>query len=321
MPRLTRSLAIPLFVLLFAACQGNPLGPVSTPEVSQKRQPPPPPPPPPPPAAPAIAFSNDSGLSVMNADGTNQGVVVPWTRTFAPLALPRWSPDGTRLLFASNWIVTVSVVNGKPAGSNLHQIPITLPAGWTLDDAYNAWTPAGDSIAVSAYDAQSNGRLYTVAADGGPATLAYASPVGSHPIWPDFSPDGSKLVFVDAYNNSGFNKVLVVLDRTSSTRSVMDSSSGLFVRSPRWSHGGDRIAYSRFTRGNPQYIYTIPAAGGPLVQVVAGEFPAWSPDDLTIAYMPGASGNGVSAVTVGTGVIQILAKSSSGYPGWPDWRR
>lgn len=310
MRQVTRNFTIPL-LFLFAACQENAAGPELGPVFGKS------PPTPLSPAVPAITFVTTNGLVVMNADGTNQGVVVPWTRTFAPLALPRWSPDGTRLLFASNWIVTVSVVNGKPVGSNLHQIPITLPAGWTLDGAYNAWTPAGDTIAVSAYDAQSNGRLYTVAADGGPATLAYASPVGSRPIWPDFSPDGSKLVFVDAYNNSGFNKVLVLLDRSRSTRSVMDSSSGLYVRSPRWSHGGDRIAYSRFTAGNPQYISTIPATGGPLVQVVAGEFPAWSPDDLTIAYMPSPSFDGVGAVTLGTGVVQILAKSG----GWPDWRR
>lgn len=316
MRRLTRLFAIPLALIFFAACQGTPLGPVSTPEFSKTKQPPPPP------AAPVITFYTTKGLVVMNADGSNQTTVVRWTQNFwEPSGFPHWSPDGTSILFGVNWIVNVSVVNGTPVGGNLHQIPITLPAGWNIGFDSD-WSPAGDSIVMTAYDQvtnlQAESRIYMVAAAGGMPTLVYASPVGFTAEWPQLSPDGSKLVFVDAGQSSGFNKVLVVFDRGSSTRTVIDSSDGLFVRGPRWSHSGDRIAYSRFTRNNPQYIYTIPATGGtPTSLGVIGWYPAWSPDDAILAYGPGPAFDGINALTLATGVTTPLAPTGV----FPDWRR
>lgn len=275
---------------------------------------------------PSIAYFATTGLAVMNFDGTNQTVIAPWKGAFQGGTQPRWSPDGSKLWIDGNWVIDVSLVNGKPIGSNLHQVPIVFPAGVTNPGA-TAWSPVAGQIVTTALDG-SVGCIFVAPAAGGTATRVYTSPAGFIPTWPDWSPDGTKLVFTEWPTNLGahqaeFAKRIVVLDLATSAVTVIESFTNLDVVSPHWSRGGDRIAFSGADTAHVSSIWTIAATGGTPVQVVGGLQPAWSPDDSQLAYYTLAISKGgkwvytAYSITLATGASQLLVNGGRA----PDWRR
>ena len=110
-----------------------------------------------------FAYSNGADVFVMNADGTGQTSL-----THAPIMvqgepgvclLPRWSPDGTRLLFSgeANNFRNVFVINAD--GSGMAPL-ITLHMS-----RQPAWSPDGQKVSFIAVD----NSLYVANSDGGGA--------------------------------------------------------------------------------------------------------------------------------------------------------
>lgn len=274
---------------------------------------------------PSIAYFATTGLAVMNFNGTNQTVIAPWKGAFQGGTQPRWSPDGSKI-WVDRWVIDVSFVNGKPTGSNLHQVPIVFPAGVTNPGA-TAWSPVADQIVTTALDG-SVGAIFVAPAVGGTAIRVYTSPAGFIPTWPDWSPDGTRLVFTEWPTNLGahqaeFSKRIVVLDLATSAVTVIKAFTDLDVVSPHWSHGGDRIAFSGADTAHVSSIWTIAATGGTPVRVVAGLQPAWSPDDSQLAFYTLTTSKGgkwtyaAYSITLATGATQLLVDGGRA----PDWRR
>jgi len=283
-----------------------------------------------PPADPAIAFVGGGGLSVMNADGSNQTVVVAANKTTSIGAgLPSWSPDAKHIVFGASiagvtglWIVDVSVVNGTPVGGSLHKLQITCPSGAsTPGGAGPSWSPNGDVIALVAGCVQPwDGNIYVVPATGGTATVAYTSPSGFSPEWPAWSPDGSKLVFVERGDTgTTVPRALVVWDLNTSTRTeLLSFSTTFFPKTPAWSNGGGQVAYSGVSGNSPEAVFTIAATGGTPVQVGLGDDPTWSADDAKLAFTGTISRkSGVVTLTLTGGAVQMLAAGGA----HANWRR
>ena len=119
-----------------------------------------------------IAFNRarvaDGGIMIVNLDGTGLRTVVPGA--MQPIR-PRWSSDGTRLVFSTNadrfeqtsanvWVVDVE-------GSGLHQISFATGDGQAF---YPAWSP-DDAFLVFAHlvPGRHSTDLAVVASEGGSA--------------------------------------------------------------------------------------------------------------------------------------------------------
>lgn len=98
-------------------------------------------------------------LLVANVDGTGATQITPW---LSSSAVASWSPDGSRILYASKGqLRTVA-----PDGSGRTIIPIDFGDGFSF--AYQpGWSPDGTRIVFSLFrDESGQVDLYTVAADG-----------------------------------------------------------------------------------------------------------------------------------------------------------
>jgi Tol biopolymer transport system component len=256
-----------------------------------------------PPANPAIAYWSKSGLTVMNADGSNQTTIVSGGNPGV------WSPDGKSLLFERTvnsqtgiWLVDVSVVNGKPTGSNLRQIPINLPGRPNGE----RWSPLGDSIVFLTEEP----KIYTVSSAGGTPRLAYAPAAGFDVFDPDWSPDGTRIVF-DESNAAWTLTSLKVLTIATGNITIVIPPSPPSIYYPTWSHHGDRIVYETGA------IYTVtPTANATPVKVTDGGYPTWSPDDSKLALVSGKS-SGIFTYTFSGGAMQSLLGTGT----FLDWKR
>ncbi|KXK53959.1 MAG: WD40 domain-containing protein [Chloroflexi bacterium OLB13] len=124
----------------------------------------------------------DNEIWVMNADGSGK---VQLTANSADDLDPRWSPDGTQIVFASNRDGNDEIYRMNADGSNVVRLtnnPVDdREPAWSLDGASVAFASnrlnAGSTTAGSTY------RIYTLrAADGANVTQA-ADTSARHPDW------------------------------------------------------------------------------------------------------------------------------------------
>ena len=211
-----------------------------------------------------------------------------------------------------------------PDGSNVKLV--------VAGDAFNpAWSPDGKKIVyqsggVSDYDKKT--EIHVVNADGtGDITLTDDPAFDTDPDW---SADGSRIVFVREKNDGKGSRVWVMkADGSGETQIPPGSKEDDWQ--PSWARNGDRIAVSRRiqTPGrNTNRIVVMNPDGTGVTDLNApdGFEPAWSPDGKRIAYMKmlndlksvihvmNADGTGNAAVTT--------AAADDAQPAWsPDGTR
>ena len=204
---------------------------------------------------------------------------------------PAWSPDGTRIAFASDRTDKRQLYLIRPSGGEAEQLT-------TLEESPGgfAWSPDGQSIAFTATDPRSDaakerekayGEFDVIESDyrmshlylldvatkkirrltSGPFTVGRFS----------WSPDGKQIAFDHRINGANANggsadiSVLTVADgkvRPLVTQAAPDNN-------PVWSPDGTQIAFES-ALANPAFFYTnshiaaVPAAGGPVEDLSAG---------------------------------------------------
>jgi len=158
-----------------------------------------------------IAFWSDrdagEGLYVMNADGSQQTRILSTSSIQRQIESPHWSSDGTRIAFvgynlgASNE-ADIFVVNAD--GSN----PVNITNTPAIHEVAPAWSRDDNKIAFVRLTSPDDSDIYTMNADGSNQTqLTNLSVTGLGLIlgfgqlklaW---SPDGTRLAFMDVGNN------------------------------------------------------------------------------------------------------------------------
>jgi len=256
-----------------------------------------------------IAFTRNSDIWVMGADGSNP---VNLTNDEASSWGPAWSPDGTRIAFTHGGYRGPGEVYVLGAdGSN--------PANLTNHDASDgepAWSPDGARIAVTT-DRDGNSDIWVMGPDGSnPLNLTNHEATDSQATW---SPDGTRIAFTSGREG---NAEIYVMDSDGSNPVNITNDPATDVE-PHWSPVGDRIVFWT-DRGGTGRLYTMDADGANPTHVISQDCmwdPAWSPDGQKIAYSGycGSPGGYEILVVNVDGSNQVNLTNSPGSDSSPAW--
>lgn len=194
---------------------------------------------------------------------------------------PVWSPDGKFLYFASD----------RGGSMNLWRVSIDEESGRALGDPEPITTPATSlaHISVSADGRRIAYSSVLVTANIQKATFdPVAGTVIGEPEWvttgsrrwssPDPAPDGRTVVFYSLVQPEGH---LYVTGADGTGQRQVTGGDSTIDRVPRWSPGGDWIAFFS-TRSGPLQIWKIRPDGSDLTQLTAAPHnvgvAVWSPD-------------------------------------------
>jgi Tol biopolymer transport system component len=235
-----------------------------------------------------------------------------------------WSPDGARLLFASDRSGTTGlwaqvVTNGNPVGSpeliksdvgHVGQRPLGISAAGTLF----LGTPVGGvDVYVATLDL-STGRALTPPSRTGEMLVGFNRQ-------PDWSPDGKLLAYVSSRGRNGRDTTAIAIDE--SGKRIRDLQVPLtYAEFPRWAPDGrSLVAYGWDLKGGLG-IFRIDAQTGATTMAVNGDFhgPQMSSDG-TRMYAT-LYGDGVHVIDVASGKSEaLLRRGNLGTPALsPDGR-
>ncbi len=217
---------------------------------------------------------------------------------------PAWSPDGSRIAFASLRSGTSHIYVMAADGRGTHRLTDSRQ-----DDDHPSWSPDGAWIVFAR-----EGALFRVPAGGGPARR-----VGrglGNAADPSYSPDG-KLIAYD-YRTPGYSIRELYVMRADGTGirklTKLQQVSGL----PVWSPDGRRIAFQSNARLGHYEIYTIGIDGKGLRQMTHSATdalqPAWSLDGKLIAFSRDGS---IETVDLAGHVTRLTnGKNNDSSPVW-----
>ena len=224
-----------------------------------------------------IAYRRGYGFYVMNADGSGQRMVVKISGDNPEFDLTsHWSPDSSKLVFASN-------VAGFP---HRHRgIFVVGPDGLTFLSsrgggvARPSWSHDGSKILFESWGREPGRGIYVMNSDGrNPMKLAE----GTRPVW---SPDGSKIAFEESHIYS------INPDGSELQNLTADGGGGFSATLPSWSPDGSQLAFKALQGG----LWVMNADGSNkrrladqlMFDMYQLEPPSWSPDGSSIAFTGG----------------------------------
>jgi Tol biopolymer transport system component len=196
----------------------------------------------------------------MSANGTGLTPLTDATAYQADSVAPQWSPDGSKIVFMSsrspdgtdamNAYRTYNIWRVSADGTGL--VPLTRATASGADSLEPQWSPDGSKIVFAssrkldgtdAMNANFTYNIWRMSADGtGLVPLTTATANGADSLEPQWSPDGSKIVFNSSRKLDGtdastptYNIWRVNADGTGLTPLTKATASGVDSNSPRLS--------------------------------------------------------------------------------------
>lgn len=229
-------------------------------------------------------------ISSVYPDGSQPGSIV---NSGFFTELPRWSPDGTKLLYTSTpgdedpyqlW-----AANGDGSGAHL----------LSSSTCCAAWSPDGTKILFSLFDG-----IYTANPDmTGQAKIPNTI---NGDIAAEWAPDGSRIVFIN-----GVAVHTIHPDGTGRSAALATDVPGY---PPDWSPDSSKIAFERSLPGRTVWVMNADGTGQTQISATGGA-PAWSPDGTKIAFQ--GSGNNLYTMNPdGTGLKLVTRVIGGAEPDW-----
>lgn len=248
-------------------------------------------------------------LGVMDYDGAN----VQYLTDASSLVLaPRFSPDGSRVLYTSYatgfpriHIVDVGAVNSR-----------ILQAGNGEMTFAPRFSPNGQQIVYS-LTTGSNTDIYAMDVASGATRQLTSAP--SIETAPSFSPDGSRIVFESDRSGS---QQLYVMPASGGEAQRISFGEGRYG-TPVWSPRGDRIAFTKQNAG--RFHIGVMRVDGSEERLLTASFldegPTWSPNGRVIMFARETQGaQGASALyTVdisGRNLQRVRTPAGASDPSW-----
>ena len=236
-------------------------------------------------APPALIFvsvkDGDYAIFGANADGSHpQRLTKEKGDPSTPAGLffqvePAWSPDGTKIAFASLRDRTPHIYVMNAEGTGTRRITDT-----DQEDEHPSWSADGKTIVFSR-----EGAIFEIPSTGGKAhRVGRGLGNARNPV---FSPDGGLIAY--DYRRPGYSirEIYVMNADGTGIRQVtrLRNVSNL----PAWSTNGKTLAFQSNLRGRRFEIYTIGLDGRGLRQVTHSQTdviqPAWTPDGKAIGFV------------------------------------
>jgi WD40-like Beta Propeller Repeat len=254
-------------------------------------------------------------ISTINSDGTNLATIP--IRPGHNNNFPAWSPDGTKIAFASSQ-GQLKVYVMEADGSGLRRITDSPTTTYESDPA---WSPDGKRLAFS----RGRGDIYTIKVDG-TGLRQLTDTKEANEVEPAWSPDGEKIAFtkyVITGDQRRFNVDIFTMNAAdgSQQRNLTQTLQGQ-ATGPDWSPDGKEIAFS-----STSDIFLMKANGTGHTNLTNNpandEYPTWSPDGKKIAFSSSRAGDNEGDIFVmqadGKKVEQLT--KTRAFESSPDWRQ
>jgi Tol biopolymer transport system component len=177
-----------------------------------------------------IAFTRISGaaheqddLWLMDADGGNQHSI--GVEGFAA----RWSPDGSRFVYAANPTGNYDLYTCRTDGTNVQQITQTPE-----DEIFAAWSPDGRRFVFAKGLAADNNSWEICTMDGDGSNLHQLTANGYFDGNPKWSPDGSRIAFTADPGGTEDDQIFVIEADGTGPQQVTHTPANVTAINPDW---------------------------------------------------------------------------------------